>query len=270
MKLFKYQSTGNDFLCVIGPISQPSMLAKKVCDRHFGIGADGILIAETSTIADIKMVYYNSDGSKATMCGNGLRAFTDFVYRQQLVDQTSFFVETGAGVLAVNYKDQHHITISLNAPNFELTHPDVMENVSQLNPIDLMIDNEKITIYATILGTLHAIVLVDDISQVDVLTIGSKLCHHAFFPSNINVNFVEVVDDSKLIVKTFERGAGLTLSCGTGVAASAVVTNHLKLTQSNVHVTVPGGQLEVLVSDHVTLTGPTEYVALIDYQGDVL
>ncbi|MFU8793670.1 MAG: diaminopimelate epimerase [Acholeplasmataceae bacterium] len=267
MKLFKYQSTGNDFLCIVGPVKEPSMLAKKVCDRHFGIGADGILIAEASKVADIQMVYYNSDGSKATMCGNGLRAFTDFVYRQKLVNKKDFFVETGAGILAVHYKDDSRITISLNEPKLDLTQPDVSENVSQLQPIEITIDNQKISLYALMLGTLHAVVLVDDISQVDVLYLGSKLCHHAFFPNDINVNFVQVIDRSHLLVQTFERGAGLTLSCGTGVASSVVVTHHLNLTTSHVHITVPGGQLEVSLEEQVTLTGPTAYVASIDYQG---
>ena len=266
MKLFKYQSTGNDFLCTIGPITHPSIVAKTICDRHFGIGADGILIAEPSTQGDIKMTYYNSDGSIAPMCGNGLRAFADFVYSQGMVLKKTFKVETGAGILDVEM-NTNSVSINLGQPTFNLSQPNVLSKVSDLNPVSFHIGNEKIAMHILFLGTLHGIVFVDDLSQVDITSLGNQLCHDPFFPKYINVNFVEVMDDTHIFVKTFERGAGLTLSCGTGVAASAVVAHVFKKTKSHVFVEVLGGHLTVDVTHDVILTGPTTCIAMIEYLG---
>jgi diaminopimelate epimerase len=269
MKLSKYQSTGNDFILAVGPIENIGQIAQKVCDRHFGIGADGLMVAYPSTKADVQMVYYNSDGSIAPMCGNGLRAFTHFVFHQGLVSKRSFEVETLAGNMNVQIEDEHNVSISLNAPIFKLTKPHVLKDVNDLNPVQLKLNNEIVSLHVLMLGTLHGIVIVNDLTHIDVNTLGSLICHHSFFPEFINVNFVEVLNNQHIKVKTFERGAGPTLSCGTGVASSAVVTQHLGLTLSKVQVTVPGGSLEVEVSESIILRGPTQLIAHIDYLGDI-
>jgi len=263
----KYQSTGNDFLITKGPIEHPSKVAKQVCDRRFGIGADGILISYPSSQYDIRMVYYNSDGSIASMCGNGLRAFAHFVYQQGLVLKKDFVVETGAGPLEVHLKENHEIDIHLHAPRFTLTQNEYNGNQKTLAPIIINTDGEDITLYALFLGTLHGVVIVDAFSDDLINIVGRKLCHDDLFPEFINVNFVKIYDSTHIEVRTFERGAGPTLSCGTGVSASAVVTHHLNLTQNAVDVKVLGGNLHVHVAAlDVILTGPTQWVAHVEFK----
>jgi diaminopimelate epimerase len=227
------------------------------------------MVAYPSEIADVKMVYYNSDGSIAPMCGNGLRAFTHFVFHQGLVSKPNFEVETLAGNMKVNIEDEHIVSIGLNTPIVNLGQPHVIKEVNHLHPIDLNIKDEVISLYVLMLGTLHGIVIVKDLERIDVNALGTLICHDSYFPEFINVNFVEVANQTHIKVKTFERGAGPTLSCGTGVASSAVVTHHLNLTEKNVKVTVPGGFLEVEVSNSIILSGPTQLVASLEFFGDI-
>ncbi|MFH5882367.1 diaminopimelate epimerase [Liberiplasma polymorphum] len=267
MVFYKYESTGNDFLLTEGPLNNPSHIAKKVCDRHFGIGADGILYTEQSQIADIKMHYYNSDGSIAPMCGNGLRAFVDFVYNHKIVQKKQFNVETLAGILPVNIHEDKTISLKLGKPIFSLNKEDMLEPIEDFGYIKLDISGTPYNVYPLFVGTLHAIVIVDSLKSIDIDTIGRRICTHERFPKHINVNFVEVIDSSHIEVTTYERGAGQTLSCGTGVSASSVVTHLLGRTNADVFVKVPGGNLEVIVSKEVTLKGPTNLIGIIDYRG---
>ena len=267
MILYKYESTGNDFLITKGLLENPQKTAIKACDRHFGIGADGLLIALPSEKADVKMLYYNSDGSIAPMCGNGLRAFTHFVYTNNMVRHSGFNVETDAGILTVNMDSNNQISIGLGKPIFNLNEADMIEPIKQFQHIKLDISENTILMYPIVMGTLHGVVFVEDLNTIDIDYLGEALCCHQRFPNHINVNFVQVVDETHVEVITYERGAGRTLSCGTGVSASSVVAHLLGKTQSNVHVKVPGGNLEVDLSDTVNLKGPTNLIGIIDYRG---
>ena len=267
MTFDKYHSTGNDFLITTGYLKDAPAISKYVCDRHFGIGADGILIAVPSKSYDIKMVYYNSDGTEAPMCGNGLRAFTHYVYKEKLVSKTSFTVETLAGPIETHIHDDLNISIHLSSPILTLHYPHVLKAEETFKPIHIKIEDTTYKVYALFLGTLHGVVFVDNLNEDIVTSIGNKLCHHKTFPKYININFVKVINPTHIEVQTYERGAGPTLSCGTGVSASAFITSKLELTTSNVFVKVLGGHLSVEVKkDDVILTGPTKHVATVHFK----
>ena len=267
MNVIKYQSTGNDFILFKGPIKNPSKFAMQVCDRHFGIGADGILFSTASKVADIKMNYYNADGSIAPMCGNGLRAFAHFVTTEGLIKKPNFVVETLAGLMKVKKVNATTFALDLGVATYALSTPNLKEKTTKLTKLSLKVEGKNYQLIPLFLGTLHGIVLVKDVSKIDVLNLGDKLCHHPMFPKYINVNFVEVVNKNFIKVKTYERGVGPTLSCGTGVSSSVNVTSALGLTTNKVKVEVPGGELMIEVKDTTILTGPTKVIAKIDFKG---
>lgn len=258
----KYQATGNDFILIKEQPNNPSQFAKSVCDRHFGIGADGIMYPSASMVADIKMNYFNSDGSIAPMCGNGMRSFVSFVYRHQLVQKTEFTVETKAGLISVVLDPKtNESQIDLGKPIFLLGLPDLKIPQSALTKHQLTIHQTRVSFYVLNLGTLHTIVYLDENPKMDMDVIGPQLTHHPFFPQQTNVNFVEVIDHSQQKVKTHERGAGWTLSCGTGVAASGALSALLGKTESIIETIVDGGNLTVYAKDTIQLRGPAILIA---------
>jgi diaminopimelate epimerase len=267
MEIYKYQSTGNDFILLKGPLTNPSKFAINVCDRHFGIGADGILFSTPSKVADIKMNYYNADGSIAPMCGNGLRAFAHFVTTHKLVSKKEFVVETLAGLMKVKKLNANSFSLDLGKPTYALKTPNLKIPTTKLTKLNLKIDNQNIELYPIFLGTLHGIVFVKNLDKIDVLSLGDKICHNPMFPKYINVNFAQVINKNFIKVKTYERGVGPTLSCGTGVSSTATVAHALKLTGNKVKIEVPGGSLLVEVKDTTILTGPTQVVAKINFMG---
>jgi diaminopimelate epimerase len=251
----KYHGTGNDFIFVYDQPANPTECAIRLCDRHFGIGADGLMFAQSSAIADIKMRYYNSDGSHATMCGNGLRCFVRFVTNNNLVNKTEFVVETDAGLIPVKI-DDHVIQLRLNRERTELT-----QNESRLPMVDYTpIELEHTLIYGVFIGTLHGVVFVENFDHIEEL--GPALTNHPNFPQSININFVRVLDRNRMEVRTHERGAGWTLSCGTGVCASVIVAHALNKVNNNVIIDVLGGQLNVRCEvDGIYLSGPAQWIA---------
>lgn len=261
MKFEKYHGTGNDF--IIFEISQgfdPSKLAQKVCNRHFGIGSDGMMLVEHSDIADVKMVFYNADGSIAPMCGNGIRCFAKYVYDHNIVDGKEFKVETLAGIMKVQLESDEQqctqVTINLGFPNFDNVAGEVI----------LKVDESSFELSTLTMGTLHSVIFTDDLEGLDIDRYGRAIENHSLFPLKINVNFVEVVDASNIKVSTFERGVGRTLSCGTGSAASAIVSNLKGFTHKKVNVHVPGGSLIIEAKDEgVFMTGPAELICKGEY-----
>lgn len=255
----KYQATGNDFILTKTTPQDPRDFAKNVCDRHFGVGADGLLYPVASTHADIGMRYFNADGSPAPMCGNGLRTFVHFVRRHGLVDKETFTVETLGGLMHVKALDER-VAITFEAPvSYPYAHTPAVPEVMHLTH-----GAHTYTLYLLRTGTDHAVLFTSDRSLIESL--GEVLSTHPVFPEGINVNFVDVLDKTTLYVETFERGAGRTLSCGTGVTASAFVAHHLGHTDSQVSVQVPGGSLEVHCEEALRLIGPAKKIATIDWE----
>jgi diaminopimelate epimerase len=267
MKFQKYHGTGNDFIMVSFIPSNPEELAKNICDRHFGIGADGLIFPSESSIADIKFNYYNSDGSIAPMCGNGMRCFVQYLLDNQMIHVNEFNVETLAGIVFVEYnKAKNLIKINLGKPEFHLDKPNVSTPIKGLIEQELSILGNIVKFYTINMGTLHTVIYMTP--EMNIKDIGPELSKNKFFPKHSNINFVEVIDENTQKVTTYERGAGWTLSCGTGTAASAVVSRKLGLVNQKVQSIVPGGVLYVYVDEEIRLEGPAKKIATGEYEKD--
>ena len=270
MDFAKMHGAGNDF-CLFSGMKQAlpdySTLAITVCDRHYGVGGDGIMVCLPSHIADIKMVYYNSDGSMGEMCGNGLRCFSKFVYEGGLVYKKEFTVETGAGVKTVRLDiagndEVQSVSVNMGRPEFD---PDRIPTTLPGTPViarDLDVLEHKVTLTAMRMLVPHCVVMVNDLEAVDVNGLGRQIEIHPAFPQKVNVNFVQIIDRSHMKIKTWERAAGRTLACGTGCCASAVAGRLLGLAEDTVTLYAEGGELTIHVGDdfEVTMTGGAEFI----------
>lgn len=255
LKFTKMVAAGNDFIIFNGfeyNIKDCKNLALKACDRHFGIGADGILICKESHRADIQMLYYNSDGSQGEMCGNGIRCFSKYAYEKGLVKNRCFTVETLAGIKTVWLKvDENNkvksVKVSMGKPVFNTEHIPVKLNKKNAIDEKMEIDGEEIVFSTVLIGVPHTVIFVDNIEDVDINGLGAKIENHHLFPKKTNVNFVKVISREEIKVYTWERGAGRTLGCGTGACASVVVGNVLDKLDKRVRVKTEGGELEVII-----------------------
>ena len=259
LEFTKMNGAGNDFILLDGRTHPPGLTREQVvrlCDRHRGVGADGVMVLLpcTSGRADWAWAFFNSDGSDASMCGNGARCFARFVRRLTGLDRALSF-ETGAGVIHATYRGEL-VTIGLTAPK------DWRLNLS------VPLRSGTTTIHSVNTGVPHAVLFVPDADQAMVTEIGPEVRHHTVFaPKGTNVNFVQVLGADGIRVRTFERGVeGETLACGTGVTASALVSACVRGFQSPVAVRVQGGDtLEVGFVrqgddfSQVTLTGPADF-----------
>lgn len=259
----KMQGTGNDFIVIEdfqGKYANLEGLAIKLCDRHFGIGADGILIVTKSDIADIQMIIINADGSYASMCGNGIRCFAKYIYEKKYVQKENMRIETGDGVKLANISIKtgkvECVTINMGKYNF---NPSSIPALAKSEIINMKIEanGKEYNITSMFMGVPHTIVFgkLEDY-QVEE---GKYIERHSLFPEKTNVNFCEIVGRNIIRVKTWERGAGPTLACGTGSCAAVVAASRLGYTDEKVEVQVPGGVLTVeIVKEEVIMTGPAE------------
>lgn len=253
MEFTKMEAAGNDFVVFNGfkySIDNYQDLAIKSCDRHFSVGADGILICKKSGTADIKMVYYNSDGSRGEMCGNGIRCFSKYVYEEGLVDKKIFTVDTLAGVKTIWLKTDNNgkvetVKVNMGSPIFRSKDIPVNINKDKIIEETLEIDGEKIIFSSVLVGVPHTVIFVEDINTININGIGKKIEEHPIFPKKTNVNFIQVINKNKINIYTWERGAGRTLGCGTGSCASVVIGNLLGKLGKRVYVKTEGGELVV-------------------------
>jgi len=261
----KMNGAGNDFILIDNreqAIELSSKQIERLCDRHRGIGADGLLLLEpnTSGSADWTWRFYNSDGGSADMCGNGARCFGAFV-RKLTKKDTSITFETLAGIIDASFDDSL-VTVTLTPPG-----PLEVDQAIEVN-------GSQLTSHSLNTGVPHAVVFVDDADQAMVKEQGRAIREHSqFAPAGTNVNFVQVLRPDLIRVRTYERGVeGETLACGTGVSAAAMITSHIQKTKPPISVQVQGG--DVLTVDfqtsesgftHVKLTGPAEFV----YTGEI-
>ena len=271
----KYHGLGNDFILVDGlgtpapDISPP--VAVRLCDRHFGIGADGVILVLPSPDADCRMQLINSDGSEAEMCGNGLRCLARFVWDEGLIRNTEIAVETLAGLkrarLRVEGECVTEIAVEMGKPLLlarEVPTTLVAPDERVLN-LPLEINGATFRVTALNTGVPHCVVFVPnaDREAMDWRSIGSYIEHHAAFPRKTNVMFTQVISRDHLRVQPWERGAGLTLACGTGACAAAVAAAITGRAERAVSVTLPGGSLRVqwnAMNDEIVMVGPTERV----------
>lgn len=273
LKFEKYHGLGNDFVVFEekelekNNIKDYNKLAETVCNRRFGIGGDGILILRYEDNIPF-MLYYNSDGSQAPMCGNGIRCFAYYLKDHNLVNSDKFTVKTIPGDMILDTftdsKGEFFAKVNMGRPVFEIKD---LINTSKENFINekIIVDGQEIEISYIFMGTDHSVIFVDDLSKIDIEILGNKIENYTeLFPKKVNVNFVQVKDKNNLEIITWERGAGLTLACGTGATAAGVLAAYLNKTDSKVNVKVPGGVLEIEYPGYgkeAFMTGPSEKVA---------
>lgn len=264
MNFWKLHGVGNDFIAIDGRFDNKdsndySDLAKKVCHRRFGVGADGLLVVKTSDISDVEMVYYNSDGSRANMCGNGLRCFCKFVYDNNIVKDTEFSVYTLDGIkkISLNIESEKNYTIRVNMgkPNFNPKNIPVNTNKEVFIKEKLLIDNKEVEVSSILMGVPHTIVFVAELIKEDIYKYGKLIEENEIFPNKTNVNFVKVDDKDNIHVYTWERGCGYTLGCGTGMTASVILANYLGKTNEIVNVKSEGGSVRIELLDDVYMIG---------------
>ncbi|CEQ18449.1 diaminopimelate epimerase [Paraclostridium sordellii] len=264
MNFWKLHGVGNDFIAIDGRFdnidsNDYSDLAKRVCHRHFGIGADGLLVVKNSDVCDVEMVYYNSDGSRANMCGNGLRCFCKFVYDNNIVNENEFTVYTLDGVKKISlniYNDKiNTIRVNMGKANFNPKNIPVNTDKEVFINEKLVIDNKEFIVSSVLMGVPHTIVFVDEINKKDIYSYGELIEKNKVFPQNTNVNFVKIDDRDNIKVYTWERGCGYTLGCGTGMTASVIVANYLDKIDNIVNVSSEGGTVKIEILDDVYMIG---------------
>lgn len=267
---------GNDFILIknIATMSDYSKLAKEVCHRNFGIGADGLMVASKSECADIKMSYYNSDGSVGEMCGNGIRCFSKFVYEENLVNSLEFDVETLAGIkhirLEKSGKEVDKVTVYMGKVEYDPVKISIDTEKEEFIEESVEINGKTITLSTVLMGVPHTMVFVDKQSKDFLKSYGPLIEKHPLFKRGTNVNFVEIVDKDTIIVDTWERGAGNTLACGTGACASAYISKKLKELNDQITVHVPGGTLYIrLDEEDVYMKGPAVNIATGKYNTEM-
>ena len=278
IKFTKMQGLGNDYVYIDAihqKIENESSLAQFVSNRHFGIGSDGLILICKSDVADFKMRMFNSDGSEAEMCGNGIRCVGKFVYDKGLTDKTTVTIETLAGIktLELNTKDGKVETVKVDMGEPILT-PKEIPVISDEEPVkNLMLEAEgrKFKITCVSMGNPHAITEVEDTEKFDVEKYGKVLEVDKAFPNKTNVEFIQIVDKNHVKMRVWERGAGETLACGTGACATAVACYLNGKTDRNVEVELLGGKLYIEWNEennHIYMTGPavTVFEGMLDYE----
>lgn len=253
MEFQKYTGLGNDFIITNENISSEKVV--KLCDRRFGIGADGLIVAEKRN-GKFFMKFFNSDGSRSKMCGNGIRCYTQYLVENDLVDDNgNIEIDTLAGVKNIEYTkidNKFNVRVDMGKP----------QDLS-LNNI-IKIEGVEYIYHYVFTGTIHIVIYIDEknLNKEYVTKVGKIIqSNKEVFPDSINVNFVSVIDKKNIKVMTYERGAGLTLACGTGSVASAYISNVLNLTDEIVNVKLLGGILKVeKINDELYMTGLSEYI----------
>lgn len=253
MKFTKMQGLGNDYVyldCTRAVPDDLATLAVKLSDRHFGVGADGLICICPSERADFRMRMFNADGSEGEMCGNGIRCVGKYVYDKGLIGREDITIETLSGVKSL------HIT----QENGCATAVMVDMGIPVVEPLKILdISGEKYVVHPVSMGNPHAVIFDMSVKRIDLTDIGSQIECHSAFPGRTNVEFIEVTDPSHLKMRVWERGSGETLACGTGACAAVAAAVLTGRTKREVTVTLPGGDLLIRWDEsdgHIYMTGP--------------
>lgn len=268
MEFTKMQGLGNDYVyvnCFKEKIENPSEMAVKVSDRHFGIGSDGLILIKPSEVADFEMEMYNADGSRGEMCGNGIRCVAKYVYDYGLTDKTSISVETLGGIKYLDLTVEHGkvalVKVDMGTP---ILKPELIPIVAKGETVidePIMVGGKEYHMTGVSMGNPHDVVFMDDIKNLDIEKIGPLFENHERFPNRINTEFVNVIDRHTAQMRVWERGSGETLACGTGACAVAVACILNGLTENTVTVKLLGGDLRIewdREKNTVYMTGPAE------------
>ena len=277
LKFTKMHGLGNDYVymdAINQNIENREELARFVSDRHFGIGSDGLILICSSEVADFKMQMFNSDGTEAEMCGNGIRCVGKFVYDKGLTNKTTISIETLAGIKVLEMKEEQGkiklVKVDMGEPILEPEKIPVKSNEHPVKKLELRAIDKEFNFTCVSMGNPHAITFIkEDVNNFDICKYGKILENDEAFPNRANIEFVNILDEKTLKMRVWERGAGETLACGTGacgVAVAAILNNY---TQRKVTVKLLGGDLEIewnKEDNHVYMTGPATTV----FEGQLL
>ena len=280
LKFSKMHGIGNDFVIideskqtVISESDKPEA-CRFLCDRHFGVGSDGVLFVETSDVADLGYRMFNPDGSEAEMCGNGIRCFADFVYRKKILETESMTIETKSGIKTVDItlenKEPKFFRVNMGLSTFNTDEVPMKYDKEECVDGEIEVDGEKFNITVLSVGNPHVIIFVDDVDSVDIDRFGPLFESHHLFPEKINVHFVEAISEHEGKMRTWERGAGVTLACGTGATSTAIAGYKLGVFSSDVLLHLPGGNLKFTVyNENGQLGAFMEGPATLVFDGEI-
>lgn len=275
MRFTKMHGLGNDYVYVNGfqeQIPDAGETAVKISDRHFGIGSDGLILINPSKVADFEMEMYNADGSRAEMCGNGIRCVGKYVYDYGLTDKTHISVETLAGIkyldLIVEDGKVAFVKVDMGSPVFTPEQIPIIADGKQVVNEPIEVDGTTYYMTGVSMGNPHAVVYIEDVDGLAIEQTGPKFEHHERFPKRMNTEFCKVIDDKTVQMRVWERGSGETLACGTGACAVAVASALNGFTREEVTVRLLGGELKIQwdrEANKVYMTGP----ACVVFDGEI-
>ena len=263
MKFSKYHALGNDYIVLnpaneIPPLS-PEMI-QRICHRNFGVGSDGILLGPTeSAECDFSLQIYNPDGSEAEKSGNGLRIFSRYLWDNKLVDAEPFTILTLGGMVSSRvFAGGKKVSVEMGRVSFQSDRIPVMGPPREVINEEISVGDISLTYCAATIGNPHCVILKDDISEEETRRLGPKIETDPIFPNRTNVQFMKIIDRSNIRIEIWERGAGYTLASGSSGSASAAVAHRLGLCDSQLVVHMPGGNIDITISDDysVLMTGP--------------
>lgn len=275
MKFTKMQGLGNDYVyvnCFKETIENPPEMAKKVSNRNFGIGSDGLIMINPSDVADFEMEMYNADGSRSEMCGNGIRCVGKYVYDYGLTEKEHISVETLAGIkyldLTVEDGKVKLVKVDMGSPELVPANIPIVADGDRVIDEPINVNGTEYRMTGVSMGNPHAVVYVEDVKGLDIETIGPAFENHERFPNRVNTEFVKVFDRNTVEMRVWERGSGETMACGTGACAVAVACILNGFTEDKVTVKLLGGDLQIewdKEADKVYMTGPAE----VSFDGEI-
>lgn len=271
MKFTKMQGAGNDYIyvnCFTETVKTPEETAVRVSDRHFGVGADGLVLICPSENADFFMDIYNADGSRAKMCGNATRCVAKYVYDNKMTDKTEIALETLSGIkcIKITVQDGKAVAARVNMGAPILTPREIPTKFDGETVVsqNLTIDDTAYAVTCVSMGNPHCVLYTDDVHALDLPRIGPKFENHEMFPDRINTEFVHIVSETEFDMRVWERGSGETLACGTGACAATVasILNGYCKRDTEIKVNLLGGTLYInwTADGDVYMTGPAETV----------
>lgn len=276
MKFTKMQGLGNDYIyvdCTRETLENPSHIAKKVSDRHFGIGSDGLVLILPSQVADFRMRMFNSDGSESEMCGNAIRCVGKYVYDNGMTDKNLVNIETLAGIKVLTLTVQNGkvelVRVDMGEPILVPRDVPVASDKESFISEPVTIDGREFKVTAVSMGNPHAVSYIEDVENFPLAQIGPKMETNSLFPRKVNAEFVQVIDRKNLKMRVWERGAGETLACGTGACAVLVSSVLNNLSDRAATIKLLGGDLLIEWSEkdnHVYMTGPAVKV----FEGEII
>jgi diaminopimelate epimerase len=269
---------GNDYVyvdCTKEEVANPGGLSKKISDRHFGVGSDGLVLICKSSVADFRMRMFNADGSEAQMCGNAVRCIGKYVFDKGLTAKTELRLETLAGVkqltLFAEGGEVRKVRVDMGAPELHPAKIPVLMAGERAVAAPLEVDGRAFAITCVSMGNPHAVIFVEEVERFDVRRFGALIENHALFPEKVNVEFVERLSAAELRMRVWERGSGETWACGTGACAALVAARLNNLSSETATVHLLGGDLAVewrKATNHVYMTGEAETVFEGEYLGN--